>query len=128
LHELRPDPAERNHFEAAGFGAEIVRLHAKILILDQRLVFIGTINTDPRSMVLNTEISLMIDSPELATGILAAFAPDFLPENSWRVTLDEQGELQWQSDNEVLTRQPAASVWHRVGDAFFGLLPIDAQM
>ena len=128
LHELRPDPAERNHFEAPGFGAEIVRLHAKILILDRRLVFVGTINTDPRSMVLNTEVSLMIDSPELASGILAAFAPDFQPDNSWQVTLDEQGELQWQSGEEVLTRQPAASVWHRVADAFFGLLPFDTQM
>ena len=128
LHELRPDPAERDHFEAPGFGAEIVRLHAKILILDQRLVFVGTINTDPRSMVLNTEVSLMIDSPELARGILAAFAPDFLPANSWQVTLNEQGELQWLSGDEVLTRQPAGSVWQRMGDAFFGLLPIDTQM
>jgi len=105
-----------------------VRLHAKILILDQRLVFVGTINTDPRSMVLNTEVSLMIDSPELARGILAAFAPDFLPENSWQVTLDGQGAMQWQSGEEVLTRQPAGSVWQRMGDAFFGLLPIDTQM
>ena len=128
LHELRPDPAERDHFEAPEFRAEIVRLHAKILILDQRLVFVGTINTDPRSMVLNTEVSLMIDSPELAHGILAAFAPDFLPENSWHVTLDEQGDLQWQSGDEVLTRQPAGSVWQRMGDTFFGLLPIDSQM
>ena len=128
LHELRPDPTERDHFEAPGFRAEIVRLHAKILILDQQLVFVGTINTDPRSMVLNTEVSLMIDSPELARGILAAFAPDFLPENSWHVTLDEQGDLQWQSGDEVLTRQPAGSVWQRMGDAFFGLLPIDTQM
>ena len=128
LHELRPDPVERGHFEAPGFGAEIVRLHAKILVLDQRLVFVGTINTDPRSMVLNTEVSLMIDSPELARGILAAFAPDFLPENSWQVTLDEQGKLQWQSGDEALNRQPAGSIWKRLGDSFFGLLPIDTQM
>ena len=128
LHELRPNPAERDHFEAPGFGAEIVRLHAKILVLDQRLVFVGTINTDPRSMVLNTEVSLVIDSPELARGILAAFAPDFLPENSWQVTLDERDELQWRAGDEVLTRQPAGSIWERLGDSFFGLLPIDTQM
>ena len=128
LHELRPDPAAREHFETPGFTAKIARLHAKILILDQRLVFVGTINTDPRSMVLNTEVSLMIDSPELARGILAAFAPDFLPENSWRVTLDERGHLQWQSGDNVLTRQPAGSAWQRMGDTLFGLLPIDNQM
>jgi len=36
--------------------------------------------------------------------------------------------LQWKSGEEVLTRQPAGSVWQRMGDAFFGLLPIDTQM
>ena len=128
LHEFRPDAAERSHFEAPGFGADHVGLHTKILVLDRRLVFVGTINTDPRSMVLNTEVSLVIDSPELATAILAAFAPDFLPANSWRVTLNEQGVLQWQSSEGVLTRQPAGTVWQRMGDAFFGLLPLDTQM
>jgi len=64
----------------------------------------------------------------IARGILAAFAPDFLPENSWQVTLDEQNALQWKLGEEVLTRQPAGSVWQRRGDAFFGLLPIDTQM
>ena len=128
LHELRPDALERSHFEAPGFVARHIGLHAKVLVLDRRLVFVGTINTDPRSMVLNTEVSLVIDSPELARGMLAAFAPDFLPENSWQVTRNEQGALQWQSSGGVLTRQPAGSVWQRMGDALFGLLPIDAQM
>ncbi len=49
---------ERAHFEAPGITAKHVGLHAKILVLDKRLVFVGTINTDPRSMTLNTEVSL----------------------------------------------------------------------
>ena len=128
LHEFRPDAEERSHFEAAGFSADHVGLHAKILVLDQRLVFVGTINADPRSMVLNTEVSLVIDSPELATAITAAFEPDFLPGNSWRVSLNDQDEMQWSSSKGTTASQPAGSLWQRMGDALFGILPMDAQM
>ena len=128
LYELRPDAAERIQFEAPGITAKHVGLHAKILILDKRLVFVGTINTDPRSMILNTEVSLMVDSPELAAGILAAFAADFSPDNSWRVERNEAGELIWRSGDDVLTHQPAGGIGRRVADFFYGLLPIDSQM
>ena len=128
LHEFRPDAEERSHFEAPGFSAEHVGLHAKILVLDQRLVFVGTINADPRSMVLNTEVSLVIDSPELATAITEAFEPDFLPGNSWRVTLNDQDEMHWSSSEGTTATQPAGSIWQRMGDALFGMLPIDEQM
>jgi len=128
LYELRPDAAERAQFEAPGITARHVGLHAKILILDKRLVFVGTINTDPRSMILNTEVSLMIDSPELAAGILAAFAADFSPDNSWRVELNEAGELIWRSGDDVLTHQPAGGIGRRLADFFYGLFPVDSQM
>jgi putative cardiolipin synthase len=128
LYEFRPDAEERDHFEAPGFGAEHVGLHAKILVIDRRLVFVGTINADPRSMVLNTEVSLVIDSPELATAITAAFEADFLPANSWHVTLDDQDQIQWHSADGTTSIQPADSIWQRMGDAFIGILPIDAQM
>jgi len=128
LYELRPDAAERTWLEAPGITAKHVGLHAKILILDKRLVFVGTINTDPRSMVLNTEVSLMVDSPELAAGILAAFATDFSPDNSWRVERNEAGDLIWRSREGTLTHQPAGGIGRRVADFFYGLLPIDSQM
>ena len=128
LYELRPDAAERTRFEAPGITAKQVGLHAKILVLDKRLVFVGTINTDPRSMILNTEVSLMIDSPELAEGILTAFTADFSSDNSWRVEQNETGELIWHSRDGVLTRQPAGGFGRRVADFFYGLLPIDSQM
>jgi putative cardiolipin synthase len=128
LHELRPDAAERIYYEAPGFTAGQVGLHAKILVLDKRLVFVGTINTDPRSMILNTEVSLMVDSPELAEGILAAFAADFSPDNSWRVELGDEGSMTWHSSDGELAQQPAGGIWRRMGDIFYGLFPIDSQM
>jgi putative cardiolipin synthase len=128
LYELRPHAPERSRFEAPGFTAEHIGLHAKILVLDRRLVFVGTLNTDPRSMVLNTEVSIMIDSPQLAEAILGAFAVDFSPQNSWRVELGDDDTLTWHSEDGVLTRQPAGSSWRRVADMFYGLMPIDEQM
>ena len=128
LHELRPQAPERTRFEAPGFTAEHIGLHAKILVLDKRLVFVGTLNADPRSLVLNTEVSLMIDSPQLAEAILGAFSTDFIPQNSWRVVLEENGQLSWHSSDGVLDRQPAGSVWRRIADFFYGLLPIDEQL
>lgn len=128
LHELMPNPAERTHVEAPGFRGKHIGLHAKILVLDERLVFVGTINVDPRSMTLNTEVSLMIESPALARAIQTEFEPDFSPENSWHVTADDTGKLTWTSENEVLEFQPAGSIWRRLADTVIGLFPVDSQM
>ncbi len=48
-------------------------LHAKVLVLDGQQVFLGTHNADPRSFFLNTEMGLLIDSPELAQQVLSLF-------------------------------------------------------
>ena len=47
-------------------------LHAKMFVFDRKRVFVGSMNFDQRSMHLNTEIGLIIDSPELAAGTGAA--------------------------------------------------------
>jgi len=48
------------------FGSTIGRLHAKSAVIDRRILFIGSMNFDPRSDLLNTEIGLFIESPEIA--------------------------------------------------------------
>jgi putative cardiolipin synthase len=70
----------------------------------------------------------MIESPEPAEAILSPFPTDFSPQNSWRVMPDENSKLTWHSSDGILDRQPAGSLWRRVGDFFIGLLPIDEQM
>ena len=128
LYELRPDAQERTEFEADGFTAEHIGLHAKILILDKQQLFIGTLNADPRSMRLNTEVSLMIDSPMLSEVITGLFVTDFQGHNSWQLKLDQQGDISWESSEGILSRQPAGDIWHRVSDFFYGLAPVDDQM
>ena len=47
------------------FGSSISRLHAKLAVIDDRLLFIGSMNMDHRSAAINTEAGLLIDSREL---------------------------------------------------------------
>ncbi len=47
-------------------GTELPLMHEKLMIIDSRYVLIGSTNFNFRSMGLSYEISLLIDSPELA--------------------------------------------------------------
>lgn len=47
-------------------GSRTVALHMKSAIVDRSEVFIGSMNLDPRSAKLNTELGVIIDSSEMA--------------------------------------------------------------
>jgi putative cardiolipin synthase len=64
-------------------------LHAKVFVFDRRQVFIGSMNLDPRSLHLNTEIGVLIDSPELARQVIARFDDIAQPPNSYVMMLDK---------------------------------------
>ena len=44
-------------------------LHAKMMALDEKQVFIGSFNFDPRSAYLNSEIGVILNSPQLANAV-----------------------------------------------------------
>ena len=62
-------------------------LHAKLFVFDRKRLFIGSMNFDQRSMHLNTEIGLIIDSPELAQQVAARFEAMVQPANSYMLAL-----------------------------------------
>ena len=62
-------------------------LHAKLFVFDRKKLFIGSMNFDQRSRHLNTEIGLIIDSPELAQQMAARFDAMAQPENAYAPTL-----------------------------------------
>ena len=64
-------------------------LHAKVFVFDRQRVFVGSMNLDQRSLYLNTEIGLIIDSPELARQIALRFADIAQPANSYVLMLGE---------------------------------------
>ncbi|MCK5902746.1 MAG: phospholipase D family protein [Cocleimonas sp.] len=48
-------------------------LHAKILSFDKEHLYIGSMNMDPRSIYQNTELGIMISSPEITQSITSWF-------------------------------------------------------
>ena len=92
------------------------------------IVIVGSMNLDPRSLELNTEIGIVVTSRELCAQMREALERDFEPLNAWRVELDEQGELRWVCSDFVVRRQPAASYGQRLSSFFYSLLPIASQV
>jgi putative cardiolipin synthase len=126
LYEIRPDAAIKPEVsDTPPTQAEFMGLHVKALVVDRKRVYIGSMNLDPRSTRINSEMGVIIESEGLAQQLANQMERDMRPENSWNVQLDEQGALRWASGDEVLTRQPARSQWQRVQDVFFMLFPSD---
>lgn len=130
LYEFRGQPSEalRAYSDTPPIRAKFISLHAKAFILDQRWVVIGSLNLDPRSIKINTEHMVFIDSPNLAAELMEDFERLVDPANSWVVSQDDRGTLRWDSDTETRTRQPARSFLQRCQDVLYRWLPIEGQL
>jgi len=128
VHELRDDAQDRAFYIAAPVEDKSLCLHAKVLVFDFDRVFIGSANLDPRSLHINTEMGLMIESPSLNAALRQNLEPDFSLRNAWQLQRDERGKVIWVSDEEVLDHQPAHSFMRRIEDWFLTLLPIEDEM
>ena len=67
-------------------------LHAKVFVIDRERAFVGSMNFDQRSLRINTEIGLIIDSPQIAREIAARFDAITQPANSYRLVLEPADE------------------------------------
>jgi putative cardiolipin synthase len=103
-------------------------LHAKGMVIDRRLVIAGSLNLDPRSIDINSELALFLDSPELGER-MASTALDAIPNGAYRLKLDDRGRITWHAtiDGEqvVETSEPQASWWRRVSAWFQKIAPED---
>jgi putative cardiolipin synthase len=140
LYELKPDPqpkaqvakAERmgeGWMPGGSMGSSGSSLHAKTFGVDGERIFVGSFNFDPRSASLNTELGIIIDSPELA-GAMTEILDHRMPLTSWRLQLDpESGALRWFDAGGVppqtLPVEPDTTWWQRMGVRLLDLLPID---
>ena len=77
------------------FGDSHSRLHAKVATVDGRWLFIGSMNLDPRSALINTEIGLIIDSPPLAQAV-SSLSRRSLVYDAYRLQLSADGQrIEW---------------------------------
>ena len=127
LYELRPDAEALSLYVTPPATSERLGLHTKAVVVDGERAFVGSPNVDPRSMVLNTELGVVGDSAELASRVAALIERDISPANAWRVTMDEEGWLEWSSADEVVRRQPAQGFLQRAIEFLLNLLPLKDQ-
>lgn len=103
-------------------------LHAKAMIFDQSKVYVGIMNLDPRSVIQNTEVGLLLQSEALASQLQAAFDHDPSARIVWRLTLDENGRVSWESSAGARSTPPARSFWQRVQDWLLPARLIEEQI
>jgi putative cardiolipin synthase len=94
------------------------RLHAKLALIDREWVLLGSMNLDPRSERLNTEVGVRVHSSELAYALIYAYRMDDI-EGVYRVELKPDGKsVQWVGTgdevNEVLDEEPDSSLLTRL--------------
>jgi putative cardiolipin synthase len=139
LYEVRPVPGKPRGSAGPSDSTRARRfaLHAKIFVFDRQRLFIGSMNFDPRSKRLNTEIGLIIDSPELAQQTAARLASIMQPANSFALALrpgggDGQTRILWRTEEGgkslAYERELARDPWQRFKVDFFALLPLEGEM
>jgi putative cardiolipin synthase len=112
-------------------------LHAKLFVFDRKRVFIGSMNFDQRSMHINTEIGLIIDSPALAEQLAKRIDEMVQPANAYRLALSQNatGEslgLIWHTQENAkpveYIIEPARDDWQRNKAKMLSLLPLDSEL
>lgn len=137
LYELRPDMNAQRKFWSLLASKSSASLHTKVIVFDRTKTFIGSFNLDPRSVDINTEIGLLIDSPELAEQVIAYMDVGTRPTDSYRLMLEKEdqeddGKLVWISEQDGKEvrgySNPKSGFWRPVTAWFISLFPIEDQM
>jgi cardiolipin synthase C len=86
----------RSFGSAAGSGgASRASLHAKVVVMDNRLLVVGSMNLDLRSKLQNSEVAIVIRNRALSLEASRMIEPA-LAQGAWRVELLE-GQLHWRA-------------------------------
>lgn len=140
LNEFKPIGGEPS---GAGIskGSSRASLHTKAYVVDRKYLMIGSFNLDPRSVNLNTEQAVLINSPQLAGQVAALYDTSTQPQYSYSVTFkpDANGKtssdspLQWQANDEngkptTWTSDPEAGFTRRFVSKFVSWLPADGEL
>jgi cardiolipin synthase C len=87
VFEFKPHPPIQKElierYPALAKNSPIFAIHAKTMVIDDEILFVGTFNLDPRSANLNTEVGVLLENRKLAEEVAARIRSDMAPENSW---------------------------------------------
>ena len=116
LSEVRPRLGQKR-VRFHPFRSANASLHAKTLVIDRRTVFIGSLNMDGRSKHFNSELGLVVRSPEIAHQVISLL-DDISADGSYRLSLDAAGHIVWSSgegnEQKIWHNEPETTLWQRV--------------
>jgi len=119
LYEIGGAPEKREQSVADLLDSTYGSLHAKVASVDGKLLLIGSLNLDPRSSRINTELGVAVYSEELATMVLEALGLDRLP-GTFKLRLDVDGEtVRWEptagtAPTTEYSHDPNTTWWQRL--------------
>ena len=116
-------------------GVSKSSLHAKVMAIDGKTMFVGSLNFDPRSLNINNEIGILFHEPQLAANASKRF-DEHIDDVAFRVNLVSRGNgrqrLQWSATEGgkavVFDSEPYAGFWKILGVNLMRALPIDAML
>ena len=117
LYELAPLKVPRT-VRMTRLGDAVGRLHAKAVVIDRTIFFIGSFNFDQRSATHNTELGLIVFSPALAEQALGLL-DGLQREGAYRLRLQPDGHsIEWlqrgEDGREHLRDEPDPGWWRRL--------------
>jgi len=128
LYEIRANAGRE--FDNRDDRPDALTLHTKVFLFDRRYLFVGSLNLDPRSIEINAEMGLLIDSPEFADGMAVA-VEERLAAAAYRVVLNKRGKIEWHAtidgEDVVETKEPLTSWWLRFKAWVMKIVP-DSQL
>ncbi|SAK45293.1 phospholipase D/transphosphatidylase [Caballeronia pedi] len=138
LYELKPVASANDDksTKKSTFGSSKASLHAKTYVFDRKRIFIGSMNLDPRSVQLNTEIGVYCESADAAVEVADGIGAN-IDRIAWRVELREDAgggtRMVWidtdaNGNTTELDSEPGVSTWKRAGIWMLGILPIESQL
>ena len=136
LYELNRKLTREQRKEKKGKGGSSkASLHAKSFVFDRKQVFIGSLNLDPRALLHNTEIGIVLKVPEIAEEMTKWFEEN-IEQLAFRLELkkDENGfeKLLWHGwvdgKEHTFDVDPYTSFWRRFGIGFMSIWPIESQL
>jgi phosphatidylserine/phosphatidylglycerophosphate/cardiolipin synthase-like enzyme len=117
LYEVSSEQIKRSVNLRKVFRQSRGRLHAKLALIDREWALVGSLNFDPRSANINTELGVRFESYEVAHRLVDAFQIDNV-ESVYEVRLKpDTDHIQWvttDGENIVLDEEPDANALVRL--------------
>ncbi|KJZ48535.1 phospholipase D family protein [Pseudomonas fluorescens] len=120
LFELRRQPGDNGdsgsgpspfHSGSSSSRSSDSSLHSKAMIFDRQKAFIGSFNFDPRSVLWNTEVGVLVDNPQLAGRVRELALEGMAPALSYQARL-EKGQIVWVTEDDgkqhTLIKEPGS--------------------